>query len=124
MITDSHQFRSTLNGTEILLNVHPSEYNHMFDDQFLLPALLYSVLVVSEVSPFQEQVPYHEYITWSTIHNMMTALLDMQNNFHAMNAKVHGAASQKHQVLATMRDVAKLALETAIRSALSKKIFD
>lgn len=123
-INTVHNLTRILDDTKVLLNIHQSDYNHMFDDQFVLPALLRNVLVISEISVNEASVPYKMYVTWCKIHEMVAMTNNMINNYQTEYTKVHGLDSKKGQLLANMVTTAKTTLENVIREAVSRKIFN
>ena len=51
-------------STKIMINIHQTPHHHTFEELRVLPALECGVIVISEVSPLHELVPYHELVVW------------------------------------------------------------
>lgn len=60
--TFGEEAKNVLYHTKILINVHQTEYHHTFEEFRVLPALLSGVIVISEESPFSDEIPYKDAI--------------------------------------------------------------
>ena len=57
--------------SKILINIHRSDDENTFEELRVLPALMNKVLVISEISPLTELIPYNPLIIWATYDNMI-----------------------------------------------------
>ena len=74
-------FRNYLLDTKIVINVHRSEHEHTFEELRCLPALMCKCLVISEISPFTEMVPYNNLVIWVEYDNLITKTKEVLNNY-------------------------------------------
>lgn len=59
-------FESLLNRVALLINVHQSEFHNTLEELRILPALACGSGVVSEDSPFLDELPYKKFIEFGT----------------------------------------------------------
>jgi hypothetical protein len=59
-------FNSLLRRVALLINIHQSEFHNTLEELRILPALACGSGVVSEDSPYSDQVPYRKFINFGT----------------------------------------------------------
>ena len=69
------------NNTKILINIHQTEHHHTFEELRVLPALLSGVIVISEVSPLNNLIPYNDFIIWCSYDNIVEMTMKVINNY-------------------------------------------
>ena len=74
-------FRNYLLDTKIVINVHRSDHEHTFEELRCLPALMCKCLVISEISPFNEAIPYNNLVIWVTYDNLVSKTKEVLNNY-------------------------------------------
>jgi hypothetical protein len=74
--------------TKILINIHQSEYENTFEEIRVLPALMNKVLVISEISPLNEIVPYNPLIIWATYENIIEKTKEVLQNYEEYFNKI------------------------------------
>lgn len=67
--------------TKILVNVHQSDYENTFEEIRVLPALMNKVIVISEISPLTETIPYGTMIIWATYDNIIEKTKEVLQNY-------------------------------------------
>jgi hypothetical protein len=67
--------------TKILINIHQSEYENTFEEIRVLPALMKKVLVISEITPLTELVPFNPLIIWTTYDNIIEKTKEVLQNY-------------------------------------------
>lgn len=68
-------------NTKILINIHQTEHHHTFEELRVLPALLSGVIVISEISPLNNLIPYNDFILWSSYDNIIETVIKVINNY-------------------------------------------
>jgi hypothetical protein len=74
--------------TKILINIHQSDYENTFEEIRVLPALMNKVLVISEISPLNEIVPYNPLIIWATYDNIIEKTKEVLQNYEEYFNKI------------------------------------
>jgi hypothetical protein len=75
------ELKTLLENTKILINIHRSDYENTFEEIRVLPALQQRVLVVSEISPLTELVPFNPLIIWATYDNIVQKTKEVLDNY-------------------------------------------
>ena len=75
------ELKTLLENTKILINIHQSDFENTFEEIRVLPALQKRVLVVSEISPLTELVPYGPLIIWATYDNIVQKTKEVLDNY-------------------------------------------
>lgn len=78
---DKHELQSLYKNTKILINIHQTEHHHTLEELRVLPALQCGVIVICENSPLSENVPYNDYIIWSSYDDILNKTIDIMNNY-------------------------------------------
>jgi hypothetical protein len=87
---ESEKLKELYKNTKILINVHQTEHHDTLEELRILPALLCGVIVISEYSPLYKEVPYYDYIVWSSYGNMLYNVKDVLNNYEFYYSKIFG----------------------------------
>jgi hypothetical protein len=85
---DLNDLFSLLKNTKIIINIHQTNHHDTFEELRCLPALLCGVIVISEYSPLFENIPYKDYILWSSYDNIPELLLDVTKNYDIYYDKI------------------------------------
>ena len=92
---ESEKLKELYKNTKILINVHQTEHHDTLEELRILPALLCGVIVISEYSPLYKEVPYYDYIVWSSYENMIPTVKDVLNNYESYYNKIFGNSKLK-----------------------------
>ena len=68
-------------NTKVLINIHQTDHHHTFEELRILPALMCGVIVISENSPFNNLIPYNNYIIWSSYENILDKAKEVLENY-------------------------------------------
>jgi hypothetical protein len=82
------ELKTLLGNTKILINIHNSDYANTFEEVRVLPALQQKVLVVSEVSPLTELIPFGPMIIWSTYDNIVQKAKEVLDNYDTYYSQI------------------------------------
>jgi hypothetical protein len=74
--------------SKILINIHRSDDENTFEELRVLPALMNKVLVISEISPLTETVPYNPLIIWATYENMIEKTKEVLEHYEEYYNKI------------------------------------
>lgn len=75
-------------NTKILINIHQTEHHHTFEELRVLPALLSGVIVISEMSPLNNLIPYNDLIIWSSYDSIIDTVNKVVNNYEDYHNKI------------------------------------
>lgn len=75
------ELKTLMENTKILINIHQSDFENTFEEIRVLPALMQKVLVVSEISPLTELVPFGPLIIWATYDNIVQKTKEVLDNY-------------------------------------------
>lgn len=104
-----------LQNTKILVNIHQDPAWGMICEELrILPALLYGVIIIQELCPLYELIPYHEYIVWSTYDSMVEVTQMVHSNYDKYYDKFFGSQSNLYVIIDEMKVKAESDLKTAI----------
>jgi hypothetical protein len=73
--------RKIYNRTKILINIRQTDYHHTLEELRVLPALLSGVVIISEDVPLRHEIPYHEFIIWTSLENIPELTKNVFNNY-------------------------------------------
>jgi len=82
------ELTSLLETTKILINVHRTESEITLEELRVLPALMQKVLVVSEVSPLTELVPFGAMIILATYDNIVQKTKEVLDNYDTYYSQI------------------------------------
>jgi hypothetical protein len=71
-----------------LINIHRSDDENTFEELRVLPALMNKVLVISEISPLTELIPYNPLIIWATYENIVEKTKEVLENYEEYFNKI------------------------------------
>lgn len=69
-------------SAKILVNIHQTDHHHTLEEFRVLPALATGIIVISEPVPIKEVVPYHEFIVWSPIDEIVNKVKEILGNYN------------------------------------------
>ena len=75
-------------NTKILINIHQTDHHHTFEELRVLPALLNGTLVISEISPLSELVPYSKCIIWTTYDKILSTAKDILARYDEVHKQI------------------------------------
>jgi hypothetical protein len=74
--------------TKIMINIHQTDIHHTFEELRVLPALQCGVIVISEVSPLSELVPYNDYVIWCSYDEIVDKVREILDNYESYRSMV------------------------------------
>lgn len=77
-------------NTKIILNIHQTDYHHTFEELRVLPAICCGVIVICEISPLTENIPYNEFIIWSDYNNILEKMEEVKENYNKYYNDIYG----------------------------------
>ena len=101
-------------NTKVLINIHQTDHHHTCEELRILPALLSGVVVICEESPLKEQIPYAQYIIWSSYEKILECLKNVLDNYETIHSQLFGD-SVLYEILQNM--------ETQNKKTISNKLF-
>jgi len=78
---DYYDLKELLSRTRILINVHRIEQLQTFEEIRVLPALMSRVIVISEISPFIENILYRDLIIWCEYDSLVSKTHEVIENY-------------------------------------------
>lgn len=78
---EKNKLQDILKNTKILINIHQTPHHNSFEELRVLPALECGVIVISEISPLSETVPYHNLIIWTKYENIIDVVKEVIQNY-------------------------------------------
>ena len=82
------KLREIYDFSKILINIHQTDTNHTFEELRVLPALSRGVIIISELSPYIDEIPYWEFIIWSEYDKLCETVLDVIKNYEYYQKKL------------------------------------
>jgi len=86
-------------NTKILINIHQTPYHHTLEEFRILPALSRGVVIISEISPLINLLPYYDYIIWTTYDNVIKTVKNTIQNYDKIYSNFFGNKSKLFQIL-------------------------
>lgn len=118
-IYDATQLQSLYLDTRVLVNVHQTEHHHTFEELRVLPALLCGVVVVSEIVPLRETIPYADFIVWSEYDALVETAREVLEKYETYRDRFFGDGRFEalvNKMRLRNEDNARLAIERAVVS--------
>lgn len=75
------ELQTIYKNTKIIINIHQTEHHHTFEELRALPALECGVIVISEISPIINSIPYNDLIIWESYDNILNKTQEVINNY-------------------------------------------
>jgi len=75
-------------NTKILINIHQTEHHHTFEELRVLPALLNGTIIISELSPLSELVPYKNCIFWVPYEKIISTVKDVLARYDEVHKQI------------------------------------
>jgi len=113
-ITSRAQMKEVYDASAIMLNLHQTPYHHALEELRILPALMRGVIVISEMAPLIETVPYSSFIVWSSVDDLPAIVRDVMQNYEAYFDLFFGPESKLPCILTAMRAKAYSDLEERV----------
>lgn len=89
--------------SKILINVHQTPHHLTLEELRIVPALLCGCVIVSEYSPFIENLPYKDYIVWSEYENIIDTVKNVYENYDTYFNKFFGGKKLEN-ILSKMKN--------------------
>jgi hypothetical protein len=93
---DKDDIQNLYKNTKILINIHQTDHHHTLEELRVLPALRCGVIVISEISPLTEYVPYNSYIIWSTYENILNKANEVLENYEEIHQSIFNDNTLHH----------------------------
>ena len=90
-------------NTKILINIHQTDHHHTFEELRVLPALLNGTLVISEISPLSELVPYTKCVIWTTYDKMVSTVKDVLARYDEVHKQIFESVDNR-QILESLNE--------------------
>jgi hypothetical protein len=74
--------------TKIMINIHQTDVHHTFEELRVLPALQCGVIVISEISPLSELVPYGDYVIWCSYDEIVNKVREILGNYESYRSLI------------------------------------
>lgn len=103
-IFEKNKLCDIYDNTKILINIHQTPYHHTLEEFRLIPALSRGVVVISEIVPMKELLPYHDYIIWTTYDNIIETVKDTIKNYNFYHNKFFGDKSSLNNILSDLNN--------------------
>ena len=103
-IFEKNKLRDIYDNTKILINIHQTPYHHTLEEFRLIPALSRGVVIISEIVPMKELLPYHDYIIWTTYDNIIHTVKDTINRYDFYHNKFFGDKSSLNNILSDLNN--------------------
>ena len=103
-IFEKNKLCGIYDNTKILINIHQTPYHHTLEEFRLIPALSRGVVVISEIVPMKELLPYHDYIIWTTYDNIIETVKDTIKNYDFYHNKFFGDKSSLNNILSDLNN--------------------
>lgn len=103
-IFEKNKLCDIYDNTKILINIHQTPYHHTLEEFRLIPALSRGVVIISEIVPMKELLPYHDYIIWTTYDNIIQTVKDTINKYDFYHNKFFGKDSDLNNILTTLNN--------------------
>ena len=98
-IFEKNKLRDIYDNTKILINIHQTPYHHTLEEFRLIPALSRGIVIISEIVPMKELLPYHDYIIWTTYDNIIETVKNTITKYDFYHTKFFGDKSSLFNVL-------------------------
>jgi len=78
---EKNDIQNLYNNTKIIINVHQTEHHDTFEELRALPALECGVIVISELSPLSNLIPYSDFIIWINYDDIIKKTKEIIDNY-------------------------------------------
>jgi len=78
---EKNDIQNLYNNTKIIINVHQTEHHDTFEELRALPALECGVIVISELSPLSNLIPYSDFIIWINYDDIIRKTKEIIDNY-------------------------------------------
>lgn len=112
-LSENSAFASVFSKAKILVNIHQKDNCLTFEELRVLPALQCGTIVISEVSPFSQKVPYHNSIIWCSYDTIVDKVIDVLENYDEYHYNLFNN-SENEEVLKGLRGANMMGLEEKI----------
>ena len=76
--------------SKILINIHQTDQHHTLEEFRIVPALLYGCIVIAEMVPLIENIPFHSFIIFTSLDNITSVMKDVIQNYDAYWEQIFG----------------------------------
>jgi len=116
------QLMDVMDDTKILINMHQSHDRNTFEELRVLPAIMRKVVVISEISPLMEVIPYRDFVIWSTLDDMAQVINHTLVNYEQIYNRLHRNPSMFDKILEKMNQDTVKILTEKIRNVVTNKV--
>ena len=113
-INTSMRMREIYDSKAIMINLHQTPHHHTFEELRVLPALLRGLIIICEETPLKTEIPYNQYIVWSSIENLPITVLKVITRYDFYFNNFFGPESDLPCILAKMKKNAYNSMEKQI----------
>jgi hypothetical protein len=78
---EKYALQNLYKNTKVIINIHQTPHHHTFEEFRALPALECGVIVISELSPLNNLIPYNNLIIWESYDNIISKIKEVINNY-------------------------------------------
>jgi hypothetical protein len=103
--------------SKILINIHQTEHHHTFEELRVLPALLNGTIVISELSPLSELVPYAKCVLWVPYEKIVATVKDVLTRYDEVHKQIFESVDNR-QILESLNETNYETLKTKIQALL------
>ena len=103
-IFEKNKLCEIYDNTKIIINIHQTPHHHTLEEFRLIPALSRGVVIISEIVPMKELLPYHDYIIWTTYDNIIQTVKDTINKYDFYHNKFFGKDSNLNNILTDLNN--------------------
>ena len=103
-IFEKNKLCDIYDNTKMLINIHQTPHHHTLEEFRLIPALSRGIVIISEIVPMKELLPYHDYIIWTTYDNIIETLKDTINKYDFYHNKFFGDKSSLNNILTDLNN--------------------
>jgi hypothetical protein len=110
---DADSLRQALRQCRILVNVRRSDHHDTLEELRVLPALLCGVVVISEIVPRQQDIPYARFIIWSHYDDLVATAASVHADYAHWHARIF-SDPELPAVLQAMQEANRMAVDAAL----------
>lgn len=78
---DINELKKLYMNTKVIINIHQTDHHDTFEELRILPCIQCGVIPICEYSPYQELVPYNDYIIWTSYDNILNTVEEVLKNY-------------------------------------------
>jgi len=79
--------------TRILVNIRQTDHHDTLEELRVLPALLSGVVVISEDVPLRSEVPYRDFILWTSLQDLPALVREVHENYAQHHKRIFSGSA-------------------------------